>query len=183
VSAHALLAEIALARGEAERARIEADEVRRLDASRFPEYVEARLLYDQGRFADALLLLEKVIAGLEDVRRSSMPEVNYYAGHAAAELGQDDDAVRYYEAQLDAVQQHLRSRAALAAVHHRNGRQDEAFAAVSAISVITPTPEAYKLAARLWENFGEPRRAAETRAEARRLSSEKAGASHQTTRR
>ena len=112
-----------------------------------------------------------------------MRDVHYYAGHAAAELGRDDDAVQHYQAELDAFPEHVRSRAALAAIYHRSGRQDEAFAAVSAITAVSPTPDAYKAAARLWESFGEARKAAETRAEARRLSLDKTAGSFQTTRR
>jgi hypothetical protein len=46
---------------------------------------------------------------------------------------------------------------------------EEALADVSAIMASTPTLEGYRLAARLFESFGELERAASARADARRL--------------
>ena len=68
--AHALVATIALARHDADAAKREAALVRESDpGSVWPVYVEARLLYDEGYYADALPLLERANAELRKVAR------------------------------------------------------------------------------------------------------------------
>ena len=57
-AAHELLARVALARHDADTARVEAGLARGADpALPLPAYVEARLLYEQGRYEEALPLL------------------------------------------------------------------------------------------------------------------------------
>ena len=65
---HALLAAIALARHDADAARSEAALVKQSDpASVWPLYVDARLLYDEGYYAEALPLFLARDYGAEDV--------------------------------------------------------------------------------------------------------------------
>jgi choline-sulfatase len=182
-AAQVLLADIALARGDAERARLAALRARVLDAALpLADYVEARLLYDAGSFAEALPLFEKVVATAKE-SRGPMPDVHYYAGRALEMLGRDEDARAHFEAELEEFPDHTRARAALAAVYHRAGRDEDAAAAVRALTTVSPTPEAYRTAARLWESFGESARALEARAAARRLTTERFLSPAQTTRR
>jgi tetratricopeptide (TPR) repeat protein len=169
-AAHALLAEVALARGEPERARREGASRARFDASPFfRDYVEARLLYDRGRVADAIPLLEAIVAGARESGRAPMPNLHYYTGAALADLGRDVEATKHFLEELKTYPWHTRARAGLAAIRYRSGEVDEALADVSAIMAATPTAEGYRLAARLFESFGELERAANARADARRL--------------
>jgi tetratricopeptide (TPR) repeat protein len=169
-AAHALIAEIALARGEPERARRAGALRTRFDSSPFfSDYVEARLLYDRGRVADALPLLEAIVVGARESGGAPMPNLHYYTGAALAELGRDAEATKHFLSELEASPGHTPARASLAAIRYRNGDVEEALADVSAIMASTPTLEGYRLAARLFESFGELERAASARADARRL--------------
>jgi tetratricopeptide (TPR) repeat protein len=182
-AAQVLLADIALARGDTERARLAALRIRVLDpAVPLTDYVEARLLYDAGSFAESLPTFEKVVAAVKETRRP-MREVHYYAGQVLEMLGRDDDALAHFEAELEEFPDNTRARAALAAVYHRTGRDEDAAAAVMALTTVSPTPDAYRTAARLWESFGEPAKALEARAAARRLTTERFLSAAQTTRR
>jgi arylsulfatase A-like enzyme/cytochrome c-type biogenesis protein CcmH/NrfG len=63
-AAHELLARIALARRDAEGAREEAALAHAADPNLpLPNFIEARLLYDQGKFADALPFFEQALGG------------------------------------------------------------------------------------------------------------------------
>src|SRR6185503_4127240 len=65
-SAHEMLARIALVKHDAEVAREEARRAREEDpALPLPLYIEGRLLYDQGRYAEALPLFSQAIAELK----------------------------------------------------------------------------------------------------------------------
>ena len=169
-SAHTLLAEIALARHDAETAREEAVLAREMD-SRLPlvDYVEARQLYDQGRLSDALPYFEKTISELETAHGEPMAELHYYAGDAHGRLKEYAEAEREFLEELKSFPQNSRARAALASVYRKTGRLDEAGETISALLRFSPTRETYQLAARLWETFGNPRQAAAVRAEERRL--------------
>ena len=65
-AAHELLARLALAKHDAETAREEAALALKADpAFPMPQYVEARLLYDEANYDDALSLFERAAAALE----------------------------------------------------------------------------------------------------------------------
>jgi hypothetical protein len=53
-------------------------------------------------------------------------------------------------------------------LYQATGRADLAARVISDMIRITPTPDAYALAARLWSMFGNPQQANAVRAEARR---------------
>ena len=57
-------------------------------------------------------------------------------------------------------------------LYQATGRPDEAAAAVGDMTRVTPTPESYALAARLWTMFGNRQQADAVRAEARRAFAE-----------
>src|SRR5439155_8468576 len=65
-SAHEMLAKIALAKHDVNAARDEANLAREADPTLpLPLYIDARLLYDQGKYAEALPLFEQAIAELK----------------------------------------------------------------------------------------------------------------------
>src|SRR5262249_55786951 len=85
--AHALLARIALARRDQDQARQEAEAAGMLDPNvPITPYVEARLLYDHGRFAEAWPFFEETLAGLAKHPAVRLDEVHYYAGDTLARL-------------------------------------------------------------------------------------------------
>jgi hypothetical protein len=58
----------------------------------------------------------------------------------------------------------VRARAGLAMLYQATARPAEAAAAVEAIGIHSPTPEAFGVMAQLWTMFGEPGKAASARA-------------------
>ncbi len=96
--------------------------------------------------------------------------MHYYTGDTLVRLERAAEAEYHLLRELRAYPQHVRARGALAALYHETGRTDEATDSLEAMLRMSPTPEAYSLAARLWTSFGNPSRAAAVRAEAARAS-------------
>ena len=172
-SAHELLAKIALARHDADGARSEADLARQADPKLpLPAYVDARLLYDQGKFADALPLFEEAVAEQQKLGGSRLGELHYFTGDTLGRLERYPDAEKEFLAELRDFPQNIRARAGLAMLYQATGRPDEAAQAIDDMKRVTPTPESYALASRLWTMFGNRQQADAVRAEARRTFAE-----------
>jgi arylsulfatase A-like enzyme/tetratricopeptide (TPR) repeat protein len=170
-AAHALLARIAVLRRDPETAREEAALARKADATLpMPAFIDGRLLFEQGRYEDALPLFE---AALVDVRRPNaapLPDLHFYAGDTLVHLERLPEAEYHFVEELKQFPENARARGALAVLYHDTGRSDEAAQALNELVLISPTPEAYDLAARLWTTFGNRRHAAALRAERSRIS-------------
>jgi len=172
-AAHELLARIALARHDADAARTEADLARQADPKLpLPAYVNGRLLYDQGKFADALPLFEQAVAEQQKPGASRVSELHYYTGDTLGRLERYPDAETEFLAELRDFPQNIRARAGLAMLYQATGRPDEAASAIGDMTRVTPTPESYALASRLWTMFGNRQQADAVRAEARRAFAE-----------
>ena len=77
-----------------------------------------------------------------------------------------------FEAEIRNFPDNVRARAGLAMLYRATDRHDAANGIVTEMTRITPTPESYALAARLWTMFGNRRQADAVRAEARRMFAE-----------
>jgi arylsulfatase A-like enzyme/Flp pilus assembly protein TadD len=169
-AAHALLARIALARHDAEAARQEAVLAQQADtALPMPAFIEGRLLYEEGRLDEAVPLFENAIAEIRKAHASPMPELHFYAAEALARLDRFAEAEAHYVEEVRAFPEQTRARAGLATLYHATERPDEAGRVLDDMTRVTPTPDSYALAARLWKTFGNHRRADAVRAEARRV--------------
>lgn len=170
-STHALLVEVALARRDAGAAREEALLVAEVDSRiPMPDYVEARLLYDHGRLADALSFFDKAVAwGNRPPGMPPIAELHYYMGDALGRLKRYPEAEWAFLEELKFFPQNSRARIGLVTIYRKTNRLDEAGEALSELTRVSPTSGTYDLAARLWEMSGNLRRAAAVRAEARRL--------------
>jgi arylsulfatase A-like enzyme len=168
-NAHELLAKIALARHDADEARSEADLGQKADP-RLPlrAFVDARLLYDQGRFADAMPVFEQALAEQQKNGGAPLAELHYFAGDTYGRLEKYRDAEAQFTAELHDYPQNARARAGLAMLYQATGHPDAAAGIIGDMIRITPTPESYALAARLWTMFGNRQQADAVRAEARR---------------
>ena len=169
--AHAALARIALARHDPDAARAQASASRKADpSSLLPLYVDARLLYDEGSLADALVRLEKAAAALR--KDPSVPPAGLHYLTAEALIWDDRpaEAEAHLLEELREFPHNLDARATLATLYQSGGDHDRAAAVVADLIRITPTPDAFALAAKLWNSFGDPAQAAAARADARRLS-------------
>jgi len=165
--AHALLAAVALARHDADAARAEAALVRQSDpASVWPAYVDARLLYDEGYFAEALPLLEGANAELKKTRGGAIPDLHYVTGDALLQAGRYDEAETQLREELRSFPHNVLASAALASLYQATGQLESAARVVSDLTRVTPTPDSYALAARLWTSLGDRKQAAQVRAEA-----------------
>ena len=166
--AHEILARIALGTGDADPARRHARLAQEADPTLpMPAFVDGVILYQQGRFdaaAQRFLAARQAAAS----RTEQLADVAYLAGDSLARLERYREAEPLFEAELALTPEHVRARAGLAMLYRATGRNAEAEAAVEAIVQRSPTPEGYDMTAQLWTMFGEPGKAAETRARAKR---------------
>jgi len=168
-SAHELLANIALIRHEPGVAREEAELAHQADpALPMPAYIDARLLYDQARYADALPFFEQANAELRQSKGLPIPELHFFTGDTLARLERFPEAEAQFLEELHNFPQNTRALAGLATLYHTTGRADDATRVIADLMRITPTPDAYALAARLLTTFGNRQQADAVRAEARR---------------
>jgi tetratricopeptide (TPR) repeat protein len=168
-AAHEVLANIALVRHDADVAREEAELAHQADpALPLPAYVEARLLYDQARYADALPFFEQANAELRQSKGPPIPELHFYAADTLERLERSPEAEAQFLEELRAFPQNTRALAGLATLYHATGRADDATRVIADLMRTTPTPDAYALAARLLTTFGNRQQADAVRAEARR---------------
>ena len=171
-SAHELLARIALAQGDKEAARDEAELARRAEPGlrALPPYVEGRLLYDEGRYNDALPLFER--AASESERAGDKPpiaDLHYHAADTFLRLERYAEAEYQLLLELDRFPRNIRARSALATLYHTTGRAPEAADMAAELVRLNPTPEGYTAAARLFTTLGDHREAAALRVKARRF--------------
>jgi arylsulfatase A-like enzyme/Flp pilus assembly protein TadD len=170
VTAHGMLAAIALTRGDPAAARRAAALVLR-ESPGLPLYVEARLLYDAGRYQDALSLFERAIdeSDRAEAGVGRIAELRFYVGDTFLRLGRPEEAESQWLRELEYFPQNARARAALAMLYHTTDRAEEAAGVVDDLVRLSPTPEGYAVAARLWTSLGNPQKATELRAKARHL--------------
>lgn len=132
------------------------------------DYVEARLLYDSGRLSEALPYFQKAVDGLKEAPGVHLRDLHYYTGDSYNRLQQYADAEREFVEEIAAFPLGSRAYAALATLYRKTGRLEAAAETIDALLRLSPTVETYRLAARLWTTFGDPRRAAAVHAEAQR---------------
>jgi arylsulfatase A-like enzyme/Tfp pilus assembly protein PilF len=170
VSAYVQLVRIALARHDPEEARRTGEIARQVDpAVPLLGYVEGRVLYDQNRYGEAAESFQRTLA---DLARSRAPqqilELHFYAADSLARLERYPEAEHEFMEELGYFPQNTRARAGLAMLYQAWHRPDAAARTVADLTRMTPTPESYALAARLWTMFGNKPQADAIRAQARR---------------
>jgi choline-sulfatase len=167
-AARAMLARIALAQHDVERARAEANADDTDGSMPIAAYVEGRIAYDQGRYDEAMPSFEQAIGELRNPRTRAVPELYYYAGDTLARLERYHDAEVAFAEELKLYPLNARARGGLTSVYQATGRPDEARQAVAEMLEVTPTPDAYALAVRLLTSMGRRQEADAVRLEARR---------------
>ena len=172
-AAHELLARIALQRKDADAARKEAALAHAADPSvPMGPYVDGRLLYDQGKYDEALPFFAQAEAALKKNGGLQIPDLHYYAGDSLGRLERYPEAEREFLDEIRYFPQNTRARAGLAMLYAATDRGDAAAKVIGDMMRLSPTPESYALAARLWTMFGNPKQADAIRAEARRTFAE-----------
>jgi len=95
-------------------------------------------------------------------------ELYYYAGDTLGRLERYHDAEAAFLEELRLYPLNTRARGNLAMLYQATERPDDAERTISEMIRLTPTPETYALAARLYMMFGRRADADAIRAEARR---------------
>jgi len=168
-SAHEMLAKIALAKHDPDGAREEARLARAEDPTLpLPIFIDARLLYDQGKYADALPLFMQAIDELKKSGTLQITELHFYAGDTLARLERYPDAEKQFIEELKYFPQNIRARSGLAMLYQASGKPEAASRMLEDMIRVTPTPESYALAARLNTMFGNRKQAEALKAEAKR---------------
>jgi len=169
--AHAVLARVALARNDRDAAREHAAASRKADPSSvLPLYVDGRLLYDEGSVTDALVRLEKAAAALRKDQSEPPVGLHYLTAEALIWDDRPAEAEAHLFEELRHFPHNLDARGALAALYQSGGEHDRAAEVIADLVRVTPTPDSFALAAKLWASFGDQKQAAAARADGRRLS-------------
>jgi tetratricopeptide (TPR) repeat protein len=126
-------------------------------------------LYEEGNFADALTRLDKANAAVEKDSGAPVPGLHYLTAESLIWADRPAEAERHLLEELEEFPHNLDARAALAMLYHSGGDHDQAAAVVQDLVRVTPSPQAYTLAAKLWTSLGDQKQAAAVRADSRRL--------------
>jgi tetratricopeptide (TPR) repeat protein len=157
--AHETLAKIALARHDPAGARREAALAQQADSTLpMPFYIDGLLLYNEGKYAEALRPLLQARETLRG-RTVQMNDLNYYIGDSLARLERYAEAEPYLRDEVRLFPHNTRARAGLAMLYRAMGRNAESERAIEELLRVSPTPEARVVAAQLWTMFGEPEKA------------------------
>jgi tetratricopeptide (TPR) repeat protein len=132
-----------------------------------PAFVEGRILYDEGKYDEALLKLQEALTTTKS-DADPIPDLHFYIADTLARLNHGEQAEAEFAEELRRYPQNVRARAGLASAYHAGGDADAADTAISDMLRAVPTPESYSTAARLFTAFGRTGEADATRAEARR---------------
>lgn len=165
--AHEIAARVALARGDADAARTHAQAVgSHAPGVPMPQYVRARLLYDEGQYAEALLELEEAEALLKE-HGGSLEGLYWYFGDTLARLDRYAEAETRFREELRAYPRSIRTYSSLAMLYRALSRERGVEDVIDELVTAAPTPEGYVTAARLWMILGERERADALRVDAR----------------
>jgi predicted Zn-dependent protease len=133
----------------------------------WPLFVDARVLYDEGNYDEALPLLSAPTPSLKSTRGGD-PGPHYLTGDTLLQAGRYPEAETQLREELRNFPHNVRASAALAMLYQATGQLESAARVVSDLTRITPTPDSYALAAKLWTSLGDRKQAAQVRADARR---------------
>ena len=122
----------------------------------------------EGYFAEALPLLERANAELRKARGGAIPDLHYVTGDVLLQAGRYAEAETQLREELRSFPHNVLASAALASLYQATGQLESAARVVSDLTRVTPTPDSYALAARLWTSLGDRKQAAQVRAEAQR---------------
>jgi tetratricopeptide (TPR) repeat protein len=167
-AAHEAVARIALARNDADAATLHAAEAQKADPTLpLTPFVRGRLLYNSGRYDEALTAFQESEGVLLKKDSVALPELHYYLGDTLAQLDRYDDAEMEFREEVRLFPRNIRPYSSLAMLYRASNRHREVEQVIRDLTEAVPTPEGYSMAARLWTILGERSRAEAVRLDAR----------------
>jgi tetratricopeptide (TPR) repeat protein len=166
-AAHEMAARVALVSGDKKEASRHAAAAHAADGSiPIQQFVQGRLLYDEGRYEQAAATLEEAAAKLTEHGRS-FADLHLYLGESFARLDRYDDAETQFREELRDFPRSIQAYTSLAMLYRASNRDAAVEDVLNELVASTPTPEGYGVAARLWTILGDPLRAEALRSDAR----------------
>lgn len=155
VPAYEVLVKVALANHDAAEAGRQAALAQQSDpTSPLPTYVNALVLYNQGRYGEALPLFQAAIKSLS-ARTIGIQDLYYYTGDTLARLGEAAPAAEAFRMETRLSPENIRAHAALAMLCRAEGQTAQADDAIKQLLRAVPTTEGFAMAIRLRTIFGE----------------------------
>jgi tetratricopeptide (TPR) repeat protein len=119
-----------------------------------PAYVDGLVLYNQGRYAEALPLFQAATRSL-GTRTITIQDLYYYTGDTLARLGESAAAAEAFRTETRLSPENVRAHAGLAMLLQADGRATEADEAITRLLRAVPTAQGYAMAIRLRTIFGQ----------------------------
>jgi len=169
LAAHESAARVALALRDAAAATTHATVSAEVDpASRLPRFVRGRLLFDQGKFEEAVVAFSEGEAPPSDDAPAPPPvaELELYRGESLVHLDRAEDAEAAFRSEISAFPRDPRAYLSLATLY-QSTKPEEVEGVLDDLIEAVPTPEVYGLVATALTNAGNPKRADALRADAR----------------
>ena len=166
-AAHEMAARVALVSGDKEAATEHAAAAHEANPS-IPvrQFVQGRLLYEEGKYEDAVTTFAQAAMTLAEANRS-LADLHLYLGESLARLDRYDEAESQFREELRDFPRSMQAYTSLAMLYRASNRDAAVEDVLNELVASTPTPEGYGVAARLWTILGDPSRAEALRSDAR----------------
>ena len=166
-AAHEMAARVALVSGDKEAATEHAAAAHEANPS-IPvrQFVQGRLLYEEGKYEDAVSTFAQAAMTLAEANRS-LADLHLYLGESLARLDRYDEAESQFREELRDFPRSMQAYTSLAMLYRASNRDAAVEDVLNELVASTPTPEGYGVAARLWTILGDPSRAEALRSDAR----------------
>jgi tetratricopeptide (TPR) repeat protein len=132
-----------------------------------PQFVEARVAYDEQRYDDALAAFKEA-AKIAEQAGTPLAELHLNLGNTYARLDRYAEAETEFQEELRDFPHNIATYASLAMLYRASNREQAVDHVIGDLIEAAPTPEGYFMAARLWTIVGERARADALRSDARR---------------
>lgn len=168
IAAHESAARVALAlKDEAAATTYAAVSVEVDPTSALPRFVKGRLLYDAGKYEEAVeAFTEAEPAGDAEVMPAAVAELELYKGESLARLERTEDAETAFRNEIESFPRDPRAYLSLVTLY-QSTKPEEIEEVLEDLMEALPTPEGYGLAAAAWATVGDTRRANAIRDDAR----------------
>jgi len=134
--------------------------------SALPRYVKGRLLFDAGRYEEAVEAFTEPEPGNDETAPAAVAELELYKGESLARLERTDDAEVAFRNEIEAFPRDPRAYLSLVTLY-QSTKPEEIAEVLDDLMMAVPTPEGYGLAAAAWVTVGDNQRANAIRDDAR----------------